>query len=497
MRPFQPLLLLGSAGWTAAFETLKPEFIADTNVSYVASYVSNPPRVAVARKQATLALSASSPASSTVDIAVETMTGGMAYLQSSSEDNTAFYIDLTIDAKDYPVLLDTGSPYLWLYSDTCTSQSCINNKDNLFSDKSKGLLYMNNTFDLSYTQKTVASGEIVKEDMMIIANFKTPDFKFGLADQVPDIFENYPFVGVLGLPADNSSVTGLENIVSYLYDTGDINHSKFTILMGSYPESDTENSGLLFLGDTKENLKSGEMYTSSLIKSASSHWEFQIDSVYINDAEVSFQAMEINGLSTNQSRIGLLDSGTTSIVLPKSDAMVIHSYFQNSITDGENYAIYCNATNAISFEISGKNWTITPQEYLGPAYDTTGSLAGYCVSNIQGMESTNDNSWILGILFMMDKYVEFDYENQWIGIAERNSNIKFVQPPSGDSVVGGTPSDTPTTMITSTTSSESPKTASASATSLTRVSSTNGSSSIENYSLNWFFMIPLILSYLG
>lgn len=422
------LQVLAICGCTArGFEVLKPQFIPIEEFSYVSNFIQQPQNQII-RKQATLALRESEEIPSlTNSIQIETMTAGMSFLQTI--DESAFFVDLTINSKNYPVLLDTGSPYLWLYSNDCKSPSCINKINDLLPSDTIGLTLLNNTFDLSYTQKTIASGEIVIIDSMIIANFKTHNFEFGLANETPDIFENYPFVGVLGLPADNSSVTGLSNIVSFLFDNGDINHSKFTICMGEF-QSDIKNSGLLFLGDTKSNLKNGEMFTSNLIKSANSHWEFIIDNVFINDYKLSFDSMNINNLKSNNSRIGLLDSGTTSLVLPKNDALVIHSFFPNSITDGENYAIFCNSTNDIILEISGKNWTIPSTDYLGPKYNENSNLSGYCISNIQGLDSTNDNSWILGILFMMNKYVEFDYENQWIGIAERNNNIKFVDPPS-------------------------------------------------------------------
>lgn len=475
----QALIMAGTP--VAAFQIVRPQFISSNNGSYVSEYI-QPPDLQ-ARKQATLALTETP--STTGAIATETMTAGMSYLHAASNSSSAFYVDLTIDAKAYPVLLDTGSPYLWLYSETCQSSACVENEDNLLSIDSAGLTFINTTFDLSYTQKTVASGDIVMEDEMIIANFKTHDFKFGLASEVPDIFYGYPFVGVLGLPADNSSVTGLANIVSFLFDNGDINHSKFTICIGEF-ESDSENAGLIFLGDTMSNLKQGEMYTSNLIKSANSHWEIVIDNVFVNDYHVPFDSMVINSVSTNYSRIGLLDSGTTSLVLPKNDALVIHSFFTNAITDGENYAIFCNSTIDIMLEISGKNWTISSDEYLGPAYSEGSSLEGYCVSNIQGMESTNDNAWILGILFMQNKYVEFDYDNQWIGLAERNESIKFVNPPDESSTV----SSSQTTITTSTTTSSS-----TGASSTSTVSTHNSASAV--FMSSWISLASLVLSLLS
>lgn len=397
----------------------------------------------------TTTTSSFSTPSSTVSIQTETMTAGMTYLYSD-DDSEAFQINITLNAKDYPVLIDTGSPYLWLYSSNCTDDSCLNKE--LFS--TTGATNVNGTFALTY-DSGVASGSIY-EDEIIIAGFQVKDFEFGVANNVPALFKDYSFSGVLGLPADNASTTGLVNAVSFLSEEGDINSSKFTICIGEY-DSDSENSGLLFLGSTKNSLYTGEIYTSPIIEEAISHWEFKIDSVYVDDYQISFNQLEINDELTNISRIGLLDSGTTSLVLSVADAERIHSFFYNAITDGQNYAILCNSTLNFEFEISGKNWTLTPEMYIGSTYPTNGDLNGYCVSNIQGFDSTNDGAWILGILFMMNKYVEFDYENQWIGLAERNNDIKFVNPPSNSAST--LPIQTTFTsiasVITSTTSSSS------------------------------------------
>lgn len=443
-----------------AFNDFRPSFI-DKDDSYYVSAVEKMPEYfahhikqqvlgniqtssAVRNSTATTNSSYNStPASSTISIETETMTAGMTYLYSNNQDE-AFHVNITLNAKDYPVLIDTGSPYLWLYSSNCTDKACT---DKELFDASKATK-LNGTFNLSY-DSGIASGPIY-EDSIIIAGFETENFAFGVANDVPDLFTQYNFAGVLGLPADNASITGLVNAVSFLSENGDITSSKFTILMGEY-ESDSENSGLLFLGSTKDNLHVGEIYTSPIIEEAVSHWEFKIDNIYVDDFAIEFDSITINGESSNYSRIGLLDSGTSSIVLPLTDANKFHSFFENSITDGQNYAILCNSTLDFEFEISGKNWTLTPEYYIGSAYPTNTELNGYCVSNIQGLDSAADDAWILGILFMKDRYVEFDYENQWIGLAERNNNLKFVNAPVKSK--NNNTSISETTIITSSTTS--------------------------------------------
>lgn len=447
-------IIVNLIGISSAFNDDRPGYVNNNNAYFVSEVEAMPLKYKSNMKQAVLQIENSSKSNITYStikpssvitksattttsilqsstssilssIQTETMTAGMTYLYSEYNDE-AYYVNVTINSNDYPVLIDTGSPYLWIYSSDCTDDSCKGKK--LFD--ATGAEKINGTFALSY-DSGIASGSIF-EEKIIIAGYKTDNFEFGVANEVPSLFESYDFSGVLGLPADNISSTGLVNAVSFLAENGEIDSSKFTICMGEY-ESDSFNSGLLFLGSTKDSLHIGDIYTSPIIQD-SNHWEFQMDSIYVNDYQITFDSISINDITTDISRIGLLDSGTTSLVLPLDDATIIHSFFPNSITDGENYAILCNSTLIFDFEISGKNWSLTPEMYLGNEYSSSSDLNGYCISNIQGLNSTSSGTWILGILFMQNKYVEFDYENQWIGLAERNNNIKFVNPPNNNNV---------------------------------------------------------------
>lgn len=428
MLPLVFLILSLFAKITTAFHDANPSFIEKGKFHYVDSeetvmqkYLSQRKQQAFLVNNATQTFSEHT-SSLTTSAQTETMTAGMTYLYSDNDDQ-AFSVNITMNAKDYQVLIDTGSPYLWLYGSDCTDNSC---KGKELFNPDAATPVDNKTFALSY-DSGVASG-FIYENSIIIAGFETQDFKFGVAEYVPDLFKDYKFSGVLGLPADNTSDTGLLNAVSFLSENGDIKSSKFTICIGEY-NSDSKNSGLLYLGSTMDSLFEGDVYTSKIIDEAVSHWEIKIDNVYIDHYLITFDSITINNQPNNNSRIGLLDSGTSSLVLPVKDANTIHSFLSKSITDGRNYAILCNTSAIFDIEIAGKNWTLTPHQYIGNPYPVDSDLHGYCVSNIQGIDSVADDAWILGILFMKNKYVEFDYENRWISIAERNNNILLVNPP--------------------------------------------------------------------
>lgn len=354
---------------------------------------------------------------------------GISYLYSD-ETNEAFYVNAEIGSSTYPLLLDTGSPYLWIYGSNCTDTACTGKTLYVASEASGS---NQGTFDLNYNEGN-ASGTI-NSDNVTVAGIKANNFSFGVATDVPDIFQSYNFSGVLGLSANGTSKVQLENIVEFFESQKSISQNKFALCMKKYNTStDENNAGIFVIGKTHTELYEDPLYTAPTIKESSNHWEVVIDSIYIDAFKATFDSMSINNTKSSTSRIGLIDSGTTSIILTPKDAVTLHSYFTNSVSDGTQYAIYCNSTINIDLEIGGHNWTISPEEYLGESYAEDSGLYGYCVSNFQGSDVTEDGAWILGNLFLSHYYVEFNYASSEIGFADRNDNIEIEKSSSTSNV---------------------------------------------------------------
>lgn len=376
-----------------------------------------------------------SPSSSKADTQIVYIGDSISYLYTD-ENNEAFYVNAEIGSFSYPMLLDTGSPYLWVYGSNCTDSSCSGKT--LYSTN-ENTQSNEGTFDLNYNEGN-ASGTISSNNVSV-AGLRATNFSFGVATEVPDIFESYNFSGVLGLSANGTSKVQLENIVEFLKSQKTIPENKFALCMKKYNIStDENNAGLFIIGKSYTELYEDPMYTTSTLEESSNHWEVVINSIYIDEFKISFDSTSVNNTKSSTSRMGLIDSGTTSIILTSKDAITLHSYFTNSISDGTQYAIYCNSTLDIDLEIAGHNWTITPDEYLGDPYTENSGLYGYCVSNFQGSDVTEDGAWILGNLFLSHYYVEFNYESSEIGFAQRNDNVEIEQSSSSDSNNGATDS---------------------------------------------------------
>lgn len=401
---------------------------------------------------------------------------GMSFIYTDSSE-LAYYVQVVIGTTVFQLLLDTGSPYMWVYDADCTGESCSGKT--LYNETDHTV---SSTFELSYDSGE-ASGMVAK-DWFSIAGTRSSNFSFGAADTVPDLFANYTFTGVMGL-SENSSGAGLTDVVTELYSAGSISSAKFAMVLGNVDAYDGSNGGLIAFGDTSSQLYTEPKYTVEVLEDSTSHWEVEISSVYVNDTKLTFESLKVNGTNTTSHRIGLLDSGTTSIVLNTEDATTVHQQFEDVITDGSQYAILCNSTQVIYMEIGGHNWTLTPTEYLGEEY--TGTMEGYCVSNIQGLDSTDDGSWILGNRFLRKYYVELDYGAGEVSLAEK-ADI-YICPGKNETYANSTRvnSTTVTTVRTST---------SASASASTSATSSSSSMSVDVAaipSINPFCILGLLL----
>ncbi|ODQ83225.1 hypothetical protein BABINDRAFT_159664 [Babjeviella inositovora NRRL Y-12698] len=364
---------------------------------------------------------------------------GMQLIYSDDSEIT-FYVNVTLFEPNssatldpLKLILDTGSAYMWVYGEACKSSACTTNP--LYAGKS----LTESTFELAYGSGT-AKGNITTNTSVIINNEILSNFSVGVASEVPALFDGYLMSGVLGLPANSSNGANLHNVVTTLQTAGSISNNLFTISLGmgvSGTDSSADSvDGLFVIGEIVDELYSGEIHYAPVEENTYAYWMLTIDQVYVESYPVTFNASVTNGSSTTSRRV-IVDSGTTVLVLPSQDASTLHSYFPNSITDGTNYAILCNTTLSIAFEIAGANWTLTPADYLGAAYPALSSHYGYCVSNIQGVDGvvatkssgagstdgTISQAWLLGSVFLKKVFAVFDIEGQRLGLAQPVASI--------------------------------------------------------------------------
>ncbi|CCH46359.1 putative cathepsin [Wickerhamomyces ciferrii] len=363
-----------------------------------------------------------------------------------------YFVNTTIGNTEYPLIIDTGSAYLWVYGDNCTDEAC-KDEEKYSSSESSESSSATSTFALSYVTGT-AQGEVVEDNIIVNKLATTQKFKFGKADKVPDFFKKYPVSGIFGLPSNDSSA--IQSIISALYDSHAIAKEIFSISLGNFSNTEEHpNSGIFAIGEPLEELYEGDIHYTDLIDNDSHYWLIPVESVSLDQYEITFnQSVDLkNGDdNTTTARKALVDSGTTVLALPKQDALDIHSYFDDSITDGSNFAVLCNSTVDLVLKINGQNWTLGPEYYLGEEYHNSTELDGYCVSNIQGIDTAAADSWILGATFLQSVYAVFDVDQQRVGFAEKNTNVKLTSNDTTSNSVANNGSSISTSLVSNSSS---------------------------------------------
>ncbi len=346
----------------------------------------------------------------------------------TDEKHETYFIPVNVNGQKIPLMLDTGSPYTWIYSNSCNSPSCGNNILYNVSDKDN---VSTSSFSLSYSTGD-ASGTTLTADVEI-SDIDLNSFEVGLGTSVPDTFNGYKISGILGLPATNSN--HFEGLLNKMKEENIISQKIFTIcLISSYDdETNLEKQGVISFGTIIEEIQSqnGQIYYTPLANGYSALWAIELKGVFVDDFQVTFKnetAIPVGTDTTTKSkmsRIAIVDSGATLLIIPKIDALTLHSYFEDSKTDGSNFAVLCNSTIELHFSIGGHNWTIPPTSYLGPPYSSSSQYSGYCVSNIQGNNIDDKFTWVLGSVFLKNVYAIFNMENSTFGLSERVNNIIF------------------------------------------------------------------------
>jgi len=219
--------------------------------------------------------------------------------------NSQYYgiIQVGEPSQEFKVIFDTGSSNLWVQSNICKSQSCLQHKgfDHLQS-KTFQKHYINGkipVFGIRYGTGNI-KGEFVK-DKVSIAGIDIPDQIFGLTyEEEGFAFMNVPFDGILGLSLtkqNKHSVPFFDNIMQKNL----LNHNIFSIFLSE----DEDNSNISFGNINKDHMLSNFTFTDVVSKN---YWEIDIEDIKVGNYSTNICSL----LRQKTGRCGVaIDSGTS------------------------------------------------------------------------------------------------------------------------------------------------------------------------------------------
>ncbi|PWN49263.1 acid protease [Violaceomyces palustris] len=280
--------------------------------------------------------------------------------------------------QNIPIDFDTGS------SDTLVNSGAYKPGSSSTSVKTS------KTFSTAYGDGTTASGTVYT-DTLHIGGLSATKVAIGLSTTKFIDYAQEGSQGISGMAFPALATFG-SNYPPYFYslkNQGKLNAGVFAF--------DLDYSGSeLYLGGTDSSKYTGSI-TYFPINSGNGFWQ---------------TPATVNG----QSISSILDTGTTLIVAPTSEAKSLFSKLGvSSFTqDGTLYGYYnCASPPKVTFNYGGKSVTLSS---ASTTFGTTNT--GDCVLSVVG-EDIGIDAWITGDKFLINQYVVFDVDNTRAGLANK------------------------------------------------------------------------------
>jgi len=312
------------------------------------------------------------------------------------ESDLDYYFSISIGTppQKFNVQVDTGSSDLWIPSSTCASVACsLHTKFD--SSKSSTFVSTGKNFTIQY-----AIGEMTGMIGQDVVNVGDVSIKqtFGMSTTEDESFIQGALDGVLGMgfgsiSAENATTffdnivqqKGIDPVFSFHFNFASNGGQGGELTLGGYDSSK-------FKGDIKWAPVTNRTY-----------WNLQLQSVLVNGKDTGVKPQD-----------AAIDTGTTMIVIPDSDAALINNAIGASPVQGRNGVIYqisCDTSKLpdVVFTFNGTQFPISPDGYVI-------KRGGSCASGILG-GGPGLNAWIVGDVFLRNYYSVYDSGNNRVGFA--------------------------------------------------------------------------------
>ncbi|KAF9173302.1 hypothetical protein BGX20_003564 [Mortierella sp. AD010] len=293
---------------------------------------------------------------------------------------------------------DTGSSDIWFPSTSCTTTAC---KKHTRFNTSKSSTYKRDgrSWSISYGDGSSASGTL-GSDIVSVGGISVRQ-TIGLATKESSQFGSSPEDGLFGLGfASIESVSGVLTFMDNAIAAGVVAEPVVSVFLPSERVFNGEGGEYIFGGIDSSK------YTGSLTYvpvTQEGYWQVSIDDI------------GYNGQSLGEYSQGIIDTGTTLIIVGDDAAEAIHDNIEGAYNDYENgWIVPCSlqsSSDTISFSMGGSSFNVAVADL---AFEDLGDGSGNCFSGVQGGQ---DDLWILGDVFIKNNYCVFDHGNAQIGIA--------------------------------------------------------------------------------
>ncbi|KAH9966260.1 aspartic peptidase domain-containing protein [Lactifluus volemus] len=202
-------------------------------------------------------------------------------------------------------------------------------------------------------------------------------------------FLNSGFDGIMGLARSDLSTQHLRTVVESLAYNGLIQHAITSYKLSRH--ADQKNDGEITFGGLDTSKFDQNTLTTIPNINTQGFWEAQMDKVSLNG-----QDLNVVG------RTAILDTGTTLLVIPSSDAQIIHQAIAGAKSDGNGgFTVPCTTNASLAVTFGGREFLIDPRDLTFAPVDPN-NPTGDCVSGI-AEEADNPVQWLVGDTFLKNQ----------------------------------------------------------------------------------------------
>ena len=260
-------------------------------------------------------------------------------------------------------------------------------------------------FSITYGTGSV-NGSII-QDNIVVAGLNLNSHVFGVATGETDDFsgDKTKFDGIMGLAQSTLSEQNTLTPSESLAKAGLIQEAIVSFKISRL--ADQKNDGEVTFGGLDTTKFDQNTLVTVKNVNQKGFWEGAIDAVSVDGNDLG-----LNG------RTAILDTGTTLMVLPQTDAQVIHKSIPGAKDIGNGaFSVPCTTNSSVALTFGQQLFNIDPRDIAFLPLDQN-NPTGDCASGISAGQVGGANEWLVGDVFLKNAYFSTNVGKNTIQLAK-------------------------------------------------------------------------------
>ncbi|KAG8213074.1 acid protease [Butyriboletus roseoflavus] len=282
-------------------------------------------------------------------------------------------IQIGTPPRDFQLLMDSGSADFWVAGENCQSQQGgCGNHTTLGAQSSSSFVQSTQQFQVTYGSGAVQG--VLCQDNVNIAGLKLQNHTFGVAsaESIQFASDTTPFDGLMGLAqstlSQEKALTPVESLAA-----------------------------------------------NKLIQSPIASFKIPRLGDQLNDGEVTFGGLDATNAGLT-GRTAILDTGTTLIIAPPSDAQKVMQSLGGTC-DTQQCTIPCTTQASLALSFGNASFAIDPRDLAVLPVDPN-NPTGSCTAGIQPQQIGAATEWLVGDVFLKNAYFSTNVATNQISLAK-------------------------------------------------------------------------------